>query len=227
MARKCNISIPLLRMWWEDFNDIYFYGVLNVPDRFEITESKRVLGQFHGTGRIVQFNTIRISKYYDRTEREFQETLIHEMIHQWQYESGMEVCHKASFKKKAAEINKKGGWDIARTTSVGDASVADGVKSRERNVSTYLVKFTRNGNTPAFAFATKNLWNSITSNPKRTEFVKNHPYYGHDMEVYYFEKQPASCKCFLVNRVKLKNYDYNLYEDTINSALKTAKKVEF
>ena len=111
--------------------------------------------------------------------------------------------------------------------SDNNASVADGIKPRERNVSAYLVKFTRNGDTPAFAFATKKLWKSIADNPKSVEFIKTHPYYGHDMEVYFFDKLPATCKCFLVNRVKLKNYDLEKYETIIDSAINSAKKVDF
>lgn len=55
---------------------------------------------------------IKINNYFsDLYEVEFQNVLLHEMIHIWQYIIGYKGGHGTSFKKKANEINKF-GWDI-------------------------------------------------------------------------------------------------------------------
>ena len=227
MARKYELTTKTIRKWWNEFNDTYFGGELTAPTYVELTKSKRVLGQFHFHRDFWNYiTTIRISVYYDRDEHGYQETLLHEMIHQWQAERHLPIDHKTNFKRKAAQINRMGGWDIQRTTNVS-VGVADGIKEKKGLGPAYLVKFTRNGNTPAFAFTTKNLWETISSHERSRNFIKTSPYYGGDMQVWYFPKKPASCACFLSNRVKLKNYDLAPYEETINAEIKNGKKVDF
>ena len=56
--------------------------------------------------------SIKINNYYsDLYEVEFQNVLLHEMIHIWQYIMGYKGGHGTSFKKKAKEINEF-GWGI-------------------------------------------------------------------------------------------------------------------
>lgn len=227
MARKVTLTTAILRNWWKQFNSEYFNGELTMPDRFELTKSKRALGQFASNGGMwyIPTMTIRISIYYDRCEHDFQETLLHEMIHQWQFEQHLPVDHKANFKKKAAQINKQGGWSISRTTNVDDG-VADGIAPKKRLGSAYLIKFTRNGQIPAFAFLSTNLWEKLRDK-RSINFLKTSPYYGGDMEVYYLSKRPDTCSRFVVNRANIRNYNYDTYKDIISPVFKTATKVAF
>lgn len=213
----------MLRNWWNEFNFQYFGCELPMPNRFEITNSKRIMGQFSANCFL---SIIRISVYYDRDEHGYQETLLHEMIHQWQYVRHLPIDHKINFKRKAAQINCMGGWDIQRTTNVNEG-VADGIKEKKHLGPAYLVKFTRNGNTPAFAFATTNLWKKIASSQYSVNLLKTNPYYGGDIEVYYLKNKPDSCAHFLVNRKKLKNYNLDRYEETMKPVFSAAQRVAF
>lgn len=227
--RKCNISSYLVRQWWIEFNDTYFESRLRMPDRFEIIKSTRILGQFQAKSEgwcIVRI--IRMSDYYDRSEHDFKGTLIHEMIHQWQYENHYKVDHRATFKRKAEEINRK-GWNISRLTNVTD-SVAEGVKERKKrggNSPVYIFKFTRNGNIPAFGFAGVNFVKRIMTSQKAVNQIKTHPYYGNDLEFYYIKNKPKSCEQFRVNRKRLSNYNLSTYKDVINPVISAAEKVVF
>lgn len=55
---------------------------------------------------------IRLNFIYDLNETEWQNVLLHEMIHIWQYTMGYASGHGKKFKLKAKEINKIGGWGI-------------------------------------------------------------------------------------------------------------------
>lgn len=226
-TRKFDLTTVIIRKWWNEFNDTYFGGELTSPNRVELIDSKRVLGCFHiHRDYWNTHTTISISVYYDRDEHGYKETLLHEMIHQWQSERRLPIDHKTNFKRKAAQINRMGGWNIQRTTNV-DEGVADGIKEKKGLGPAYLLKFTRNGKTPAFAFTTKNLWDKIKLNKMSVLTLKSNAYYGGDVEVYYFPKKPASCACFLSNRKQLKNYDLAPYRDTIENEIKRGKKVDF
>ena len=59
---------------------------------------------------------IKINNYYDDLfEIEWQNVLLHEMIHIWQYITGYKGGHGKSFLNKAKEINEKYGWEITST----------------------------------------------------------------------------------------------------------------
>ena len=66
------------------YNEKYFNGELVMPT-FEITNSKIVLGQMETKYDMFYKKRfiLRVSKYYDRTEKQYDETIIHEMIHQY------------------------------------------------------------------------------------------------------------------------------------------------
>mgnify|MGYP003417961761 CR=1 FL=1 len=109
-------SIKDLKEWYNEFNARYFNNELT---RCEIilSKTKRALGQFCVDNSYwTPKQTIKISVYLDRPIKEVQNTLIHEMIHQWQYEEFGKSDHGKTFKDKAMEINKD-GWNIARCNS--------------------------------------------------------------------------------------------------------------
>ena len=96
------------------FNSLYFDNILPPINSdliiFEITNSKKIKSL--GTSYNKKPYKIRINFRYDLPEIEFQDTLLHEMIHIWQYIMGYKGGHGKSFKKKAKDINKY-GWDIS------------------------------------------------------------------------------------------------------------------
>lgn len=76
-----------MEQWFTTFNEQYFDGGLPLP-RLALSRSKTRLGSMsckrvtrllRGT-KFSDF-TIRLSNYYDLSERDFQNVLLHEMIH--------------------------------------------------------------------------------------------------------------------------------------------------
>ena len=106
------LTLQDLRNWYNTFNKQYFNGELKTPI-LGISHTRRALGDFGGFGNLPR---IRISTYFQRTKRSFQQTLLHEMIHLWQWQFKMvDEHHVFDFKRKAKEINKD-GWEISRTS---------------------------------------------------------------------------------------------------------------
>jgi len=97
------------------FNTELFGGELStVP--FGISDRMRTrLGQATVDPRSPQLVEITISRqHWERDGRlEVEKTLLHEMIHQWQAESGLKVDHGVFFRRKAREI---GVAPVARRT---------------------------------------------------------------------------------------------------------------
>ena len=111
---KFNLTTSVMYHWFNEFNDKYFDNELFMPT-FQIKQTKTYLGKAFGSR-----NHIIISNYLDRTEKEFQNTFIHEMIHLWQWKKYRDVNHGYTFKKKAAEINAD-GWHIKRCSATNGA----------------------------------------------------------------------------------------------------------
>lgn len=130
-----------LNEWYVKFNYLYFGGKLKQCPIY-INHTKRALGQFcrkrdwYGTRCF-----IKISNYLDRPIRDVQNTLIHEMIHQFQWETFGVCDHGYTFKQKAREINAEGGWDIARCNST-EGCTANYVRP---NKTYQICIFKRNG----------------------------------------------------------------------------------
>ena len=76
---------------------------------------------------------IRLNFIYDMPEIEWQNVLLHEMIHIWQYTCGYEGGHGKTFRMKAKEINSY-GWGI--TTKYKDILNDIGyARDREKNIT--------------------------------------------------------------------------------------------
>lgn len=108
------LSLQDLNKWFKEFNTKYFNGELKAPI-FSISNTKVALGDFKPMGNL---SRIRISSFFKREIRGYQQTLIHEMIHLWQWQNKLtDRKHGYDFKRKAREINRD-GWDISRVTSL-------------------------------------------------------------------------------------------------------------
>lgn len=97
------------------FNLLFFDNILPKPNEgiiFIVTNSKKIksLGSAYPTNPY----KIRINFRYDLPEIEWEDTLLHEMIHIWEFLMGYSGGHGKTFKRKAKEINKY-GWNIQGT----------------------------------------------------------------------------------------------------------------
>lgn len=102
-----------LRLWFKEFNNEYFEGKLPMPS-LQIKRCTSYLGKCFPSRKL-----IIMSVFYDRSKRDLRETFLHEMIHlyNWLFDSRY-IGHGIPFKRKAREINNKGGWHIARCSAV-------------------------------------------------------------------------------------------------------------
>ena len=127
------LTINYIEGAFNKYNALYFNGILKRPS-FKITNSKRKLGTLatkyspFGT----KSYTLSISKYWDRTEKQYDNTIIHEMIHL--YISQMDIIdngsHGRHFKAHCARINKY-GWNLSRTTDTSGWKLSNAAQKQE------------------------------------------------------------------------------------------------
>ncbi len=137
--------------WIEDnfirFNNEYFGGGLPLP-MIGLSKSKNQLGTFscrrtigRGKGRIFDF-AIRLTTYYDMTEFQAENVLLHEMIHYSIAYTGLRdtSAHGVVFRGMADNLNKK-GWQIKAMTTTRGWKISDAVvkKKKDAGPQTYLV----------------------------------------------------------------------------------------
>lgn len=136
------ITKEWLTHWFVKFNADYFGGELPMP-RFGLTRAATRLGSFSCKHRRRLLHTevydfaIRLSIRYDLSEREYQQTLLHEMIHYHIAYHGLRDTspHGRLFRAIMTELNSRYGWQISvssRLTPAQRATAADSGK-------TYLV----------------------------------------------------------------------------------------
>lgn len=148
-TRKFTPNSTICYGWFKKFNAEYFNNELPVPDL--LFNTAKYWGQFRPRTVIPHRPRciIVLSVRCDRTERDFQNTFIHEMIHLWQFHTQTkDKGHGADFKRKAAEINAKGGWNIKRCSDSNGAEVLFKTPKRTRNSSQSTIVitwFTKNG----------------------------------------------------------------------------------
>jgi hypothetical protein len=133
------LTISYISEKFEKYNNLYFNGSLKTP-KFKISNSKRALGTLSISRRLnfyggyTKEHTISISKYYDRTEKQYDNTLIHEMIHLYISQNDIidNGSHGRHFKAECARINKY-GWDLSRTTDVSGWKLSEEAQKRLDN----------------------------------------------------------------------------------------------
>ena len=100
------------------FNEEYFGGILPIP-HLKGRHGWRTLGYFYYQidAPFGMSETIEISDFYDYTEYEFRNILIHEMIHYYLYYTGEDPrCrHGKAFKAMAKRFNREYGMNITPT----------------------------------------------------------------------------------------------------------------
>lgn len=120
-------DVSWMQTQFDVFNRAYFEGKLPQP-RFAVSKSRTRLGtmacrrtvSWKGT-RLTDF-TIRLSAYYDLTERQALNVLLHEMIHYAIAYNGWRdtAPHGKLFRRFMKHFNEVHGWEIAVSTSTKD-----------------------------------------------------------------------------------------------------------
>lgn len=142
------LTIKYMEENFELYNKKYFNGVLKKP-HFRIINTRRRLGSM---SRIHERYIISISKYYDRDKFQYDNTLIHEMIHLYIYQQNIidNGPHGRIFKAECARINKD-GWNLSRTTSTLGWKVAEDAKIRKKSETSFIVVY-KESETTQFIF---------------------------------------------------------------------------
>ncbi|MBQ7421080.1 MAG: SprT-like domain-containing protein [Prevotella sp.] len=104
---------------FQRFNRDYFDGGLPLP-RLALSRSRTRLGSFSCKRRLTWRGyrmtdfCIRISTYYDLSERQVQNVLLHEMIHYSIAYTGLKdtSAHGVVFRGMMDALNRKYGWEI-------------------------------------------------------------------------------------------------------------------
>jgi hypothetical protein len=117
-----NITTDILTKYFQQFNHDYFADGLPLP-RLVPSRSRTRLGSFSckrkltWRGRKLYDFTIRISTYYNMTERHMQNILLHEMIHYSIAYTGLKdtSAHGVVFRGMMDNLNRKYGWEITVT----------------------------------------------------------------------------------------------------------------
>lgn len=143
------IDLLWLKDNFQTFNTRYFENGLPEP-RFFIGHSKSQLGslacqrglvwgrRFFGKGKSANAFTLSISNYYDQTEYQFRNVLLHEMIHLSIAVSGVKDTspHGVVFRGIMARLNRD-GWHIQVTTRIQGTRKA--YTGSENVIKQYLV----------------------------------------------------------------------------------------
>lgn len=123
------ITLTYIERAFNKYNNKYFNGKLPTPI-FQISRAKNCLGNFRVV-RSRMFGTIKsmtlvVSNFYDLSERDFDDTIIHEMIHEYIFVNGIKDTndHGLYWSAKAKEINAD-GWNIS--------AKAEFIKTPQRN----------------------------------------------------------------------------------------------
>uniref|UniRef100_A0AB33JFA7 SprT-like domain-containing protein n=2 Tax=unclassified Prevotella TaxID=2638335 RepID=A0AB33JFA7_9BACT len=113
------VTVEWMGKWFDRFDRDYFGGGLPRP-LLGISKSRTRLGTMSckratrwGKTRYYDF-AIRLSNYYDQSEREYQNVLLHEMIHYSIAYTGLKdtAPHGVVFRGMMDALNRKYGWEI-------------------------------------------------------------------------------------------------------------------
>ncbi len=125
------LTVELLKEWFARFNNIYFGGEMPMP-RLGLSKARTRLGTMSFSWRRTLLGvkktgfTIRISTYYECTEREYQTVLLHEMIHYYIVFKNLRdtSAHGKVFRSIMQKINSEHGWNIGISASVRGKTAA-------------------------------------------------------------------------------------------------------
>ena len=100
-----------------EYNNAYFSGMLPIP-QFKLMHGCQTLGYF--SYQYDEYNNanemIQMTDFYDYTESQFRNVMVHEMIHYYLYYIGkdVQVNHGKAFNREAKRFNKTYGLNISQ-----------------------------------------------------------------------------------------------------------------
>lgn len=105
---------------FDRYNILYFEGKLPAP-QFDLLHSFRTCGYFQYTkggwfDKTLYDPTIFITDYYDFTEGQFKDIMVHEMIHYYLAYFGLDksCSHGRKFKKMAKRLNQSFNLNVTK-----------------------------------------------------------------------------------------------------------------
>ena len=179
------LTYDYMKKKFDLYNKKYFEGKLFQPT-FVINHSKRSLGCYVSNRNlsIHEFSVLKMSDYYKRTEKDFDNTLIHEMIHLYQHQNNCcDRGHGIVFKSQCARINKD-GWNLSRLDS-NSYEVSESVK-KQANKTYYVGCYVKKGTTEGFIFVMSkpNVENFKRYFMKRTDVYEFETFVSHNSSVF-------------------------------------------
>ena len=177
-----------LQKWFILFNQLYFNNELPMV---VITTNNRC------TKRLGQCNVIKrqidITTTYDREEKWYKETLIHEMLHLYTYVKYNYLGHSKYFKTIANRLNSQYGWHISTYANlVANENIKPIKRSREK--SHYRLFEMKEGNRTFVCIIGDNFPTSIL------DYFTNQ----RNASVWYVDQNNPYLKGFRVRRKKLR-----------------------
>ena len=144
------LTVDLLRQWFVKFNTAYFADTLPVP-ALALSKARTRLGTMSCQCRHTVFGrrysgfTIRVSTWYDCTEREYQTVLLHEMIHYYITYNGIRdtSAHGREFRRIMHWLNTEHGWNITISSKL--RGMTPGGPQQRQEAMLVLAMVMRNG----------------------------------------------------------------------------------
>ena len=122
-----------MQLAFDECNEKYFEGQLPIP-MFELPHSFRTCGFFHCdyeqgcfSRKLYNFS-ISMTDYFDFTPKQFEDILIHEMIHYNLTYFGLDksCSHGRKFKQMAKLLNETYGLNITKTLDISQYKRREG-----------------------------------------------------------------------------------------------------
>lgn len=118
---------------FDECNEKYFEGQLPIP-MFDLLHSFRTCGYFNCDyeqgwfSRTLYNFRISMTDYYDFTPKQFEDILVHEMIHYYLAYFGIDksLSHGWEFKKMAKRLNQAYGLNITKTLDISQYKRREG-----------------------------------------------------------------------------------------------------
>lgn len=176
------LTADLLRRWFDQFNELYFGGELPVP-RIGLSRARTKLGTM-ACRRVRRLKgwaytdfTIRISVYYDCAERDYQQTLLHEMIHYYiAYRNIADTsAHGRVFRQIMNRLNSQYGWNI--TVSARRGSLTPSAQEHRGGQVYIVLALTLDDGSRMLSVVSRNYVRIVDSLARSTRRVADHRWY--------------------------------------------------
>ena len=126
-------NLQNMQLAFDEYNKKYFEGKLPIP-MFDLLHSFRTCGYFYCDyeqgwfSRTLYNFRISMTDYYDFTPKQFEDILVHEMIHYYLAYFGIDksFSHGREFKKMAKQLNRDYGLNITKTLDMSQFKRREG-----------------------------------------------------------------------------------------------------